>query len=185
MKTKYIKQEIVYTGTQLHSNYAYTEFDLFGDSIIAFCGKCDIPTEQMADIEDVKADAKIYSASMLHFIIEHYDTDLEKAVLRQLVLTTIVGEVLHEMCRDTDITRRGSDLYDGDAKLSISIATVTPLSSLIHFGINIVSDNTPVKTKGLKDFDIDPHKFAEQVMTKYKDEHANISKARCKVKWVE
>jgi hypothetical protein len=89
------------------------------------------------------------------------------------------------MCRDINITRRGSDLYDGDAKLSISIATVTPLSSLIHFGINIVSDNTPVKTKGLKNFDIDPHKFAEQVMTKYKEEYANIDKARCKVKWVE
>lgn len=185
MKTRYIEQEMVYTGVQLHSNYAYSEFDLLGDSIIAFCGKCDIPAEQMVDIEDVKDSATIYSESMLHFIVEHYDTDLEKAVLWQLVLTTIVGEVLREMSSSASITRRGSDLYDGDAKLSISIATVTPLSSLIHFGINIVSDNTPVKTKGLKDYRIDARKFAEQVIARYKSEQTAIDKARCKVKWTQ
>lgn len=185
MKTRYIEQEMVYTGVQLHSNYAYSEFDLLGDSIIAFCGKCDIPVERMVDIEDVKESAKIYSESMLHFIVEHYDTDLEKAILWQFVLTTIVGEVLSEMSRSASITRRGSDLYDDEAKLSISIATVTPLSSLIHFGINIVSDNTPVKTKGLKDYDIDPRKFAEQVIARYKSEQTDIEKARCKVRWVK
>lgn len=185
MKTRYIEEEMVYTGVQLHSNYAYSEFDLLGDSIIAFCGKCDIPAERMVDIEDVKNSTKIYSESMLHFIVEHYDTDLEKAVLWQLVLTTIVGEVLSEMSRSASIKRRGSDLYDDEAKLSISIATVTPLSSLIHFGINIVSDNTPVKTKGLKDYDIDPRRFAEQVIARYESEQTDIDKARCKVKWVK
>ena len=122
----------------------------------------------MVDLEDVKAKARIYSDSMLHFIVEHHNPDLENAILRQLLLTTIVNEVIIEAKPGRDIRRDGSDLYDDDAKLSISIATVTPLSSLIHFGINISSSNTPVKTRGLQDYGLDPRIVAESVMEKYK-----------------
>jgi hypothetical protein len=185
MKTKYIEETIAYTGEQLRSNFAYTEFNIIGDSIIAFCGACDIPLEKMVDLEDVKDNSRIYSESMVHFIVEHHDSDLEKAVLRQLMLATIIYEVLNENQADLCIKRLGSDLYDHDAKLSISIATLTPLSSLIHFGVNISSDNTPVKTKGLKDYGIDPHDFAKSVMAKYKEMESEILIARCKVRWRE
>jgi hypothetical protein len=185
MKTKYIEETISYTGEQLCSNFAYTAFNIIGDSIIAFCGPCDIPIEKMVDLEDVKDNARIYSESMVHFIVEHHTSDLEKAVLRQLMLATIVFEVLNETRVDLCIRRIGSDLYDHDAKLSISIATLTPLSSMIHFGINISSDNTPVPTKGLKDYGIDPKDFALSVMTKYKEMESQIFLARCKVRWRE
>ena len=185
MKTKYIIQELPYTGEQLRSNFAYTEFNIIGDSIISFCGPCDIPFDNMVDLEDVKQGARIYSDSMLHFIVEHHGPDIEKAILRQLMLTTIISEEISKIKTELRIARKGSDLYDHDAKLSISIATITPLSSLIHFGINILSSNTPVKTKGLQDYGIDPQDFAETVMSRYKDMQAEITVARSKVRWRE
>jgi hypothetical protein len=183
MKTKYIEQTICYTGEQLRSNYAYTEFDIIGDSMIAFCGPCDVSPDYMVDLKDLKDRASIYSESMVHFIIEYHDMDLEKAVLRQLMLATIVCETLNHEQAGICTRRCGSDLFHGDAKMSVSIATLTPLSSLIHFGINISSENTPVKTKGLKDFGIDPQEFARSVMKKYCEMQSGISIARCKVKW--
>ncbi len=185
MKHRFIKTEISYTGEQLRSNFAYTHFGLLGDSIIAFCGKCDVKQKEMIDIEDLKAGKQIYSESMLHFIIEHYDTDLEKAILRQLLLTNIVKDSINDIKPKLVIKRIGTDLYEGDAKLSISIATLTPISSLIHFGINITSINTPVKTKGLKDYNIDPYEFANGVINTYEKEQDKIHTARCKVRWTK
>ena len=184
MRYRLIKEELAYTGEQLHSNFAYTTFGIVGDSIVAFCGLCDVKLKEMVDIEDLKAGKAIYSESMLHFIVEHYDMDLEKTILRQLLLTEIVKDVINEILGKLVVKRSNSDLFDGDAKLSISVATVTPLSSLVHFGINISSVNTPVKTKGLKDYNIDPFEFANLVIDRYTKENDKINIARCKVRWV-
>ncbi len=184
MRYRLIKEEIAYTGEQLRSNYAYTTFGIVGDSIVAFCGLCDVKLKEMVDIEDLKAGKAIYSESMLHFIVEHYDMDLEKTILRQLLLTEIVKDVINEILGKMVVKRNNSDLFDGDAKLSISVATVTPISSLVHFGINISSVNTPVKTKGLKDYNIDPFEFANLVIDRYTKENDKINIARCKVRWV-
>jgi hypothetical protein len=185
MKYRLIKEDIVYNGEQLRSNYAYTHFGIVGDSIIAFGGKCDVKLSAMIDIEDMRAGKRIYSESMLHFIIEHHDVDLEKAVLRQFLITDIVKDQINEIKGKLLVQRTGDDLYDGDAKLSVSIATVTPISSMIHFGLNIISQNTPVKTKGLRDYEIDPYEFAIDIMKKYAKDQEKIYMARCKVKWTQ
>lgn len=185
MKIKFLKDDIKYTGEQLQSHYAYQHHGILGDSIIAFQGACDVKINYMVDIEDKRGGSQIYSEHMLHFIIEHHDTDLEKSVLRQWLIATIVQELLQSKPGTSKITRSGSDLFDQDAKLSVSVATVTPISSLIHFGINILSTNTPVKTKGLKEYDIDPLDFAMRVMNQYVKEHAAICKACHKVTWIE
>lgn len=184
MKLRFIREEMTYTGEQLRSNFAYSNFGIMGDSIIGFCGGCNVKPEYMVDIEDIKSGSNIYSESMLHFIIEHFDTDIEKAILRQLLFATIIHELLNNLKENFVTKRIGSDLYDSDAKLSISVATVTPISSLIHFGINISSEHTPVKTKGLRDYGIDPHIFAREVMERYVREQDEIQRARCKVRWV-
>jgi len=184
MKHQFIEEEMAYTGDQLRSNFAYRHFGIMGDSIIGFCGGCDVKPEFMVDIEDIKSGNKIYSESMLHFIIEHFDTDIEKAILRQLLLATIIHEAIHDREKGVLTKRIGSDLFDQDAKLSVSVATVTPISSLIHFGVNISSAHTPVKTRGLKDYGIDPRTFALEVMERYVREQGEIQRARCKVRWV-
>lgn len=184
MKSTYIEKSVDYTGKQLRSHYIYSQVGIQGDAIVAFCGQCDIAPEAMVDVEDVLANNIIHSDYMLHFIVEHYDPDLEKAILRQLLLATIVhGHLIHTLDSPA-VIRKGTDLFDGEAKLSISVATVSPVSSLIHFGINISSAHTPVKTRGLSDYGIEPRAFALCVMEQYVQEHNDIDKARSKVRWV-
>jgi hypothetical protein len=185
MKYQIIKDKITYSGEQLVANFSYSAFGIVGDSIVAFRGPCDVKRSAMVDIEDLRAHNRIYSEDMLHFIVEHHDTDLEKSVLRQLLLVNIVKDNLNRRLKHIAITRVHSDLFDGDSKLSVSVATVTPLSTLIHLGINISSLNTPVKTKGLADYDIEPLAFADVVMQEYIAEVDKIYDSRCKVKWVQ
>jgi hypothetical protein len=184
MKAHFIDTAITYNGEQLHSHFAYHQYGILGDSIISFRGPCDVQLQFMVDIEDKRAKSRIYSQDMLHFIIEHHDTDLEKAVLRQWLFAYIVKELISHKVAKNIVVCNGSDLFDQDAKLSVSVATVTPISSLIHFGINILTENTPVKTKGLADYNIEPVSFAHEVMNKYVDECAAIQRSRNKVTWV-
>ncbi|MGD8978945.1 MAG: DUF366 family protein [candidate division WOR-3 bacterium] len=184
MKYHFAEGELTYTGEQLRSNFAYDRFGVFGDSIVSFCGACDVKKEWMVDMEDLRAGSEIRSGSMLHFIVEHHDTDLEKNVYRQMILAIIIKDLLNEQLGKAVIRRRHTDLYDGEAKLSVSVATLSPVSALIHFGINISSRNTPVLTRGLEDYGINPRGFADSVMRQYVREIEDTQHARCKVKWV-
>ena len=69
-------------------------------------------------------------------------------------------------------------------KLSVSIATVSATSTLIHTGFNIETDGTPVPTVGLADLDIDVPAFASELLHRYADEMQDIWLARCKVRAV-
>jgi len=184
MEHLYINYPIHYNGTQLSSLWAYRNFQVRGDSIIAFQGSCHVELTEMVDLEDVLAGAFIHSEEMLHFIIEHFDMDLEKAVLRQRLLVAGVGE---EVFRQTGVRleRRGDDLYLGQNKLSVSIATLSPVSSLIHLGLNLRTDGTPVPTVSLGDLGVrDVCGFAGAVLNNYTTEVDSIQKARCKVRGV-
>jgi len=182
MTCRFVTERIAYTGEQLHSHWAYRSFDLLGESAVAFIGACDVKPEFMKDVEDLKAGSRIYSEEMLHFIIEHFDVDLERAILRQRLLIALMAETLNARLGRPAVTRKGSDLYDGDAKLTVSIASASPVSTLIHAGINVSSRNTPVKTRGLGDYGIEPRGFAEEILAGYARECASARKARCKVR---
>jgi hypothetical protein len=120
---------------------------------------------------------------MLHFIIEMFGQGLEMAVLYQRIFTAIVKDALESKI-DRQLSRTGDDIYDGDAKLSISIATLTPYSAKMHFAVNIISKGTPVKTRGLADYKIEPRKFALQIMSAFTEELSTINKAAHKVRKV-
>ena len=185
MKTKFLKETIDYTGEQLSSLWAYKTAGLQGDSIVSFIGKADV-SEHLVDLEDVKAMAFIYSEQMLHFIVEHFELDLEKAVLRQRMLMMIIQECLALEGSSPVIERRGDDLFIEERKLSVSIATLSPVSSLIHVGLNIRTENTPVPAFGLNELmkiSAVPA-FAEKVLESYATEMADINLARCKVRGV-
>lgn len=184
MKSKFIDKTISYNGDQLRSHWAYESFDVQGDSIISFLGPCDVGLDKLVDLADRKSQKTIYSENMLHFIAEHFDLDLEKTLLRQKLLITILMEKLNHRLKDTVVHRLGDDLFEEDKKLSVSIATLTPVSTMIHAGINISSRNTPVITKGLADYGIDPHELAEAVMNQYMVEMRTLAIARSKVKGV-
>ncbi len=83
------------------------------------------------------------------------------------------------------IVRRGDDLYDGDRKLSVSIATLSPNSALLHFAINVDPAGAPVPAKGLAEYGVDPREFAEAVLSSYAAETSGARRAVGKVRLVK
>lgn len=182
MHTHWLDTIIPYDGSQLRAHWIAAQTGQYGDAMVAFRGRAAVDARHMVDLEDVAAQAWIASDDMLHFIVEHFDHDLERMILRQRLFIVLLAEQLRHLQPTLAPQRRGDDLYDGDAKLTVSIATASPISCLIHTGINISSANTPVLTKGLHDYGIAPEPFAHAVMQSYADELAGIHHARCKVR---
>jgi hypothetical protein len=181
-------RQISYDGKQLAPHWIYRNFNMLGDALVSFIGPCRVELSALVDIEDVKASAPIYSPLMLHFIAEFFDVDLHTTVYRQRLLIVTAKELL-EVQTGRHITRRGDDLYlqrdDGDeGKLSVSIATISPTSTLIHTGFNILTEGTPVPTVGLAELRIDIPSFAEALGERYRSELHDIWLARCKVRAV-
>lgn len=194
MKGKYIKgKHITYDGTQLRSLYAFTEHDVQGDSVVAFHGPCRVGVDNLVDLEDRKKGAEIYSEDMAHFIVELFDCDLPRTLAIQRLFLCVIKDVIEELRPELFISRRGDDLYieveveegeEENRKLTVSVATASPVSSLIHIGINISSRNTPVPTLGLEDLDIPVDDFILKVLQGFINEMKGMEAARCKVRGV-
>ena len=151
--------------------------------MVAFAGPCDVLPEKMVDLVDRNEGKKIRSEEMLHFIVEFFGKDLVQTILLQRLLVSLAQQEIMFRTKNF-LIRSGNDLFDGESKLSVSIATASPVSTLIHFGINISSKNTPVKTRGLSDYGIDPQGFAKSMMETFKHEVETVETARSKVKAV-
>ena len=138
----------------------------------------------MVDIEDVINNEPIYSKYMLSFITEQFGIGLSEGVLRQRLLITIIKELLEE--RGIFVIRNGDDLMIDGKKLSVSIATKSMTSVLIHTGLNILSEGAPISASGLtSELGItDTKTFALDVMKKYAEELDDIQYACTKVRGV-
>ena len=185
MKWRWLDREITYDGTQLRSGWVEENADLPGDAVACFAGPADVPVENLVDMEDAAEGAHIFSPMMLHFIAEHTDGDLLLAVARQRLMVATAMEELVRLTEGAPIERRGDDIYEGNLKISVSIATSSPRSQLIHFGVNVISDGTPVPTKGLADYDIEPKTLGEIVSRKYCEEIESMEHATTKVRPVK
>lgn len=180
MQHKFIEKTIAYDGAQLRSLYAYVNHRVHGDSIVAFAGPCNVSLEHMVDAEDFVVNAEIRSDKMLHFIVEIFNHNLTTAVSLQRLLVTVAQALLLE--KGHVLRRDGDDLYMGDKKLSVSIASRSAISAMIHLGINIENTGTPVPTCSLKDFGIEPAAFARDILQKFSDEYNSIIGATQKVR---
>ncbi len=183
----FIADTITYDGTQLSSLWAFRMFGLQGDSIVSFQGPCQVKLAEMVDLEDVKSNSPIYSEKMLHFITEHFDLDLEKTIIRQRLFITIIKDAVQQYTGAV-LRRDGDDLFHNDKKLTVSIATLTPVSTMIHTGLNILSDNVPVPAVGLADLGLAIEKIpalGAAICSLYAKECDEIRKARCKVRGVK
>ena len=109
---------------------------------------------------------------------------LVEGIFRQRLLICIIKEALEK--RGVFVRRNGDDLFVNDKKLTVSIATKSVNSILIHTGINIDSNGAPVKACGLKnDLGIsDIEAFAAEVLEKYSEEIDDIILASTKVRGV-
>lgn len=184
MKTLFIENEIKYIGSQLAPHWIYKNFKIQGDAIVAFVGECEVKLTEMVDIEDVINNEPIYSKYMLSFITEQFNVELVEGVFRQRLLVTCLKEALER--RGFFVRRNGDDLFVNDKKLSVSIATKSMTSVLIHTGLNILSDGAPIPVSGLgSDLGIEDIKeFAQEIMQKYSDEIEDIILASTKVRGV-
>lgn len=184
MKHYFCKDRIPYTGLELRSSWIEDQSGIEGDAIAAFIGPADVPIENMVDLEDVANNAPIKSDLMLHFIVEHFDTSLDRGVNLQRLLVAIIYEELIKLGVSHSLERRGDDIYDGERKLSVSIAAPSPNSICIHTALNISSENTPVPAIGLNDYDVEPVKLASDVMKRYCDEVSGMAHACTKVRQI-
>ena len=184
MKTQLIDKEIKYEGWQLVPHWIYKNFKMQGDATDAFIGECEVKLTEMVDIEDVINNEPIYSKSMLSFISEQFNIGLVEGVFRQRLLICIIKEALEK--RGFKITRNGDDLFFEGKKLTVSIATKSVNSILIHTCINIDSTGAPVKASGLtSELKItDIKELAQEILKNYSEEIDDIVLASTKVRGV-
>jgi hypothetical protein len=184
MKTFFVEKELVYDGTQLCSHFAYKNFNISGDSIVGFSGPVNVRLSEMVDIEDVIAKEPILSDLMLNFIIEVFDFELKGLICLQRLFICILKELI-EKDSGKSIERKGDDLFFSGRKLSVSIATKSPISGLIHTALNIKNTGTPIPVASLEELNIEPHNFALRAMESFAREYESVLFARTKVNWVK
>lgn len=190
MKYHFIDEEFPYTGEELANHWIYKNFGILGDAVVSFVGPCVVDCDRMVDLEDVLNDDEIYSSRMLNFIIEIFDMELREGVILQRLFSAIMqGKLLDVLPANApfNLRRIGDDLFvDETKKLSVSICTVSPTSILIHAGLNIQSEGTPVETAGLSsELGIQQIKpFALSCMKTLAEEWDDIKLCCCKVKAV-
>lgn len=179
-----LTRPLTYDGRELRPHWGLERTKVYGSLVTAFFGPCDVPTEHLVDMEDRLALDRIKSASMFHMIGEFFGTTLEAGVLYQRLMMVWAERVLREG-GVKNIVRWGDDLFIGDKKLSVSIATVSPVSVLVHWGLNIDPTGAPVKAIGLKDLgwgSAEVLAFAKKLLTHYIEELEEIRLAQCKVR---
>ena len=169
MLSVFLDKESLYDGHQLAPLRNYLVHDLLGSSIVGWVGPCDVTLDHMIDGEDLKQSAPIKADKMLHFVIEVFHQSLHAGVLLQRLMGEMVRQTLSQMGtpeKVAQLIRKGDDLYWGDKKMNVSIATSSGNSFLIHFGINVVNAGTPVETCALEDFGVkDAKAFGMQLMS--------------------
>ncbi len=182
MKTQWIETPVAYDGSQLRAHWILQQCGLCGDAMVAFRGPCAVTGAEMADLADLDGPG-IAADDMVHFIWESFtEPGLLLAVHRQRLLSAQAAEVLRELAPQAIVRRTGDDLWVGAGKLSISIATVTPVSALIHFAVNASPGGAPVAIATLAELGVDARRFGAALLDRVTAEQASIHEARAKVR---
>jgi hypothetical protein len=152
--TKWIDAPMPYTGPELRPHFLLEKFRLEGSAIAAFVGPCEVKTEHLVDWEDRLANDFIRAKLMVHFLGEFFGISLPEGVLYQRLFMAIAGQEISGTTGKI-VRRSGDDLFWNDGtderKLSVSIVTASPVSRLLHVGINLDAAGAPVKAAGLFD----------------------------------
>lgn len=182
MHTLWCEERIAYDGSQLRAHWLLARFGVAGDACVGFRGPCRVLEEEIADLADVDGPG-IAGDDMVHFVWESFaDPDLLLAVHRQRLLAAIAAEVLMTLGAAARVQRTGDDLWLGDRKLSISVATRTPVSAVLHFAVNATPGGAPVATATLAELGVEPRRFGERVLAALAGEVRSIGDARAKVR---
>ena len=182
MKTKRMEGRLDYTGRELRSRWIMERSGVEGDAVVAFRGACMVTGEDLVDREDFMLGNIVAGQDMLHFIAEVSGADLVGITFAQRLLCSITRDVLNDRLGRAAVERRGDDLFVGRGKLSVSVATVSPVSGLIHLGLNVTTGGVPVEAACLADLGVDPDWLADQVAGRFAAEVDSCIRASHKVR---
>lgn len=184
MKFYFDEKTRPYTGKELSPLRNYLEYGLLGNSVAAWIGPCNVEFSEMVDGEDVRAGHTIAADSMLHFVIELFDVQLSTAVVLQRLFAQMIIDEFQSPSSPNDFLRNGDDVFYKNKKLNISIATRSINSVLVHVGINVTNEGTPIATAALSDLKTEPQAFALRLMDRLANEWQDILNATYKVRSV-
>jgi len=164
-----------YDGTQLAPLWALTK-GVKGDSLVVFKGPMNV-----VDIKDAE-DRDIRGGELIHFIMErfaHPPTMMEAYLIQRLFLSCLC-DVLRE--EGFDVRRESGDLYIGEGKLTVSIASISTSSEKFHCGVNLTTSGTPEYVK-ISAIDVEDwrglaEKVAKKFVSELQDIQMDISKTR-------
>ncbi len=152
----------------MRPHWALKKFDLWGDSMVIFRGPMNIKPDEGIDLKEFKRGTVFPKGDILHFIIEHFNDELEKGVLRQNILVSIAEEKLaHRIGSSQKILRWGDDLYDEDRRLTLTAVAPTLVSVKIHLGICIDADED-AGFAGISEYSLDPNELGEVIGNQYR-----------------
>lgn len=187
LHTAFLNEKISYTGAELAPHWISARTGVFASAVVAFRGGCLVETGELVDLEDRREGETIQAQEMLHFLGEWFENDLSLAVARQLLFIAGFAELLNARLRPSfRVWRKGNDLYVNEGektlgKLSVSIVTASPISTLFHFGVNIDPAGAPVSAIGLAALGVNADDLARDTLALWEREWAGMAKARCKV----
>jgi uncharacterized protein len=184
LDSKILGERIDYTGDQLRSHFVREKAGITADGVVAFRGACAVTGARPVDLEDAEQHSSIIAEDMLHFIGEHFECTLREANYRLRLFVCILAECIRETAPGLVLKREGDDLYVVERKLTVAIATVTPVSTVFHCGVNVDPAGAPVPAVGLEELGVDAEKFAAAVLRSYRDECLSIDVAIRKVRGV-
>ncbi|RLG30982.1 DUF366 domain-containing protein [Methanosarcinales archaeon] len=185
MKSVVIDRQMMYDGSQIDPLWAYEQLDVRGDSVIVFRGAMDVV--HIKDIEDEKDGKAIRGDSLIHFIVERFDSpaNMRHAYYLQRILIVCVQDALRNL--GVTAERNGDDLFVDGGKLTVSIATAGITSEKIHCGINLTGRGTPAEANavGLSELGIDPDSWMEigkGIASRFVSEVRDIESDICKTR---
>ncbi|MGQ9602738.1 MAG: DUF366 family protein [bacterium] len=182
MKAMWLEEQIDYSGKELRPHWCFEKTGIIGDVIVGFIGGCRVECNDLVDLVDRREGSIIAGEKMLHFICEIFGIPLIGVVFAQRLLCSIVKDRINQTVGDSPVVRKGDDLFVADGKLSVSIATISPVSGLIHLGLNIDLKGVPVRAACLEDLRIDAASLAADVMSCFCDEVDDCIMATKKVR---
>jgi len=139
----WLAERLLYDGSQIRPLWARRVLGVEGSCGIAWRGPMSVRAEEMVDVEDLSAGAAITGDDVLHFRLEFFDDPSPRlTIYRQRLFAVVAAEALYRRY-ELLVRREGSDLYVDNRKLSVSAATFSTTSAVVHFGINLTKAGVP------------------------------------------
>lgn len=173
-----------YHGPELRPHFILSQYKIEGSAVVAFRGPCDVKTDHLVDWEDRLANDSIKAKEMIHFLGEFFGITLKEGIWIQRLLVSESASILSSM--GAKVLRDGDDLFVNEKKLSVSIVTASPVSVLLHLGINVDAEGAPstVQAIGLKEFLKTEQivKFVDLLLGRFQEEYSSVERASVKVR---